>query len=160
MKSIYESIDQELQWIHPNKFNAEYELRSGDEVFARFHLKGACGSQICVETANDNWIIKHKGFGQTITILALNSQSELATIKRGMSGQSTLLTLDGRENRWRCTSFWRDVWTWLNNENTPLLQLVRGSRVQLLAGTYTNSRKKRPLSPPLSQSSGSLYSEP
>ena len=131
MKSINECNDQELQWVHPNKFKGEYELRGGDEVFALFHLSGASGSQIIAETANGNWIIKRKGFGQTITILDLDSQSELATIKRGMSGQSTLLTLNGHEYRWRCTSFWRDVWTWFNNEDTPLLHLIRGSRVHL-----------------------------
>ncbi len=48
-----------------------------------------------------------------------------------MSGQAILLTLDGREYRWRCTSFWRDIWTWFNNEDTPLLHLIRGSRIQL-----------------------------
>jgi hypothetical protein len=132
MKTINEYKDQELQWIHPNKLKDEYELRGGDEAFARFHLNGASSShQIVAETANGRCIIKRKGFGQTITILDLDSQSELATIKRGMSGQSTLLTTDGREYRWRCTSFWRDVWTWLNNEDTPLLRLIRGSRVQL-----------------------------
>ena len=136
MKTIHEYKDQELQWLHPKKFNGEYELRGGDEVFARFHLKGTCGSQIVAETANSNWIIKRKGFGQSITILDLDSQSELATIKRSMSGQSTLLTLDGREYRWRCTSFWRDVWTWLNNEDTPLLHLIRGSHVQLEPATH------------------------
>ena len=132
MKSINECTDQELQWVHPNKLKGEYELRGGDEVFARFHLNGVSGShQIVAETANGNWIIKRKRFGQTITILAFDSQSELATIKRGMSGQSTLLTPDDHEYRWRCTSFWRDVWTWFNNEDTPLLHLIRGSRVQL-----------------------------
>src|SRR5690348_16548792 len=131
MKSIYEYTDQQLQWIHPNTFKGEYELRGGDEVLARFHLNRACASQICAETANGNWIIKRKGIGQTITVLTLDSQTELATIKRGMSGQATLLTLDGHEYRWRCTSFWRDVWTWLNNEDTPLLHLIRGSRVRL-----------------------------
>jgi hypothetical protein len=131
MKSMNECIDLELQWIHTNKLKGEYELRVGDEVFARFHLKRTHGSQIVAETANGNWIIKWKGIGQSITILDLDSQSEPATIKRSMSGQSTLLTLDGREYRWRCTSFWRDVWTWLNNEDTPLLHLIRGSRVQL-----------------------------
>ena len=70
-----------------------YELRGGDEVFARFHLKGTCGSQIVAETVNGNWIIQRKGIGQSIAILDLNSQAELATIKRSMSGQSTLLTL-------------------------------------------------------------------
>ena len=132
MKSIHEYNDQELQWIHPNKFKGEYELRGGDEVYARFHLVGANGShQIVAETLNGNWKIKKKGFGQTITILELDSQSELATIKRGMSGQSTLIPFDSHEYRWRCTSFWRDVWTWFNNEDAPLLHLVRGSRVQL-----------------------------
>ena len=131
MKSIHEYNDQELQWVHPNKFKGEYELRGGDEVFVRFHLNGASGSQIEVETADGNWIIKRKGFGQNITIVAFDSQTELAAIKRSMSGKSTLLTLDGREYRWRCTSFWRDVWTWFNNEDMPLLHLIRGSRVQL-----------------------------
>ena len=131
MKTMNEYKDQELQWLHPNKFKGVYELRGGDEVFARFHLKGTCGSQTVAETANGNWIIQRKGFGQSIAILDLDSQAELATIKRSMSGQSTLLTLEGCEYRWRCTSFWRDVWTWLNNEDTPLLHLIRGSRVQL-----------------------------
>lgn len=131
MKSINECIGQELQWVHPSMLSGEYELRGGDELFARLHLKGAFSSQICAETTNGNWIIKRKGIRQTITVQALDSQTELATIKRGMSGQGTLLTLDGREYRWRCTSFWRDVWTWLNNEDTPLLHLIRGSRIQL-----------------------------
>src|SRR3974390_3058113 len=106
MKSIYEYNDQELQWVHPNKFKGEYELRGGDEVFARLHLNGALDSQIAAETANGKWLIKRKGIGQKMTILVLDSQSELASIKRGMSGQSTLLTFDGREYRWRCTNFW------------------------------------------------------
>jgi hypothetical protein len=131
MKSIHEYNDQELQWVHPNKFKGEYELRGGDEVFVRLHLNGASSSQIVAETADGNWTIKRKGFGQNITIVAFDSQTELATIKRGMSGKSILLTLDGREYRWRCTSFWRDVWTWFNNEDMPLLHLIRGSRVQL-----------------------------
>jgi hypothetical protein len=131
MKTINKYKNQELQWIHPHKFKGEYELCGGDEVFVRLHLNGACGSQMSAETANGNWIIKRKGFGQTISILALDSQSELATIKRGMSGQSILLTLDGSEYRWRCTSFWRDIWTWFNNEDTHLLDLIRGSPLQL-----------------------------
>jgi len=131
MKTINDYKDQELQWHHPDKFSGVYELHGGDEVFARFRLKGPFGSQIVAEAANSNWIIKRKGIGQTITILDLASQTELTTIKRSISGQPTLLALEGREYRWRCTSFWRDVWTWLSNEDTPLLHLIRGSRVQL-----------------------------
>src|SRR5437763_11959778 len=78
MKSIHEYNNQELQWVHPNKFKGEYELRGGDEVFVRFHLNGASGSQIVAETADGNWIIKRKGFGQNVTIVAFDSQTELA----------------------------------------------------------------------------------
>jgi hypothetical protein len=131
MKSINECIGQELQWIHPNVLSGEYELRGGDELFARFQWKGAFRSQVCVETTNGNWKIVQKGMSQTITVLSLDTQTELATIKRSMSGKATLLTPDGRKYRWQCTSFWRDVWTWLNNEGTSLLHLIRGSRVQL-----------------------------
>lgn len=131
MKSINERIGQELRWVHPKVLRGEYELREGDEVFARFQMKGGCGSQVCVETANGNWLIKRKGISQAITILTLDSQTELATINRSMSGKVTLRTLDGYEYSWRCTSFWRDIWTWFNIENTPLLHLRRGSHIQL-----------------------------
>jgi hypothetical protein len=131
MKSINEYQLQELQWIHPKVFSGDYELRGGDEVFARLHLKGAFGSQITAETADGNCIIKRKRMGQTIIVLASDSPIELATIKRGMSGEATLITFEDREYRWRCTSFWRDVWSWLNNEGTPLLHLTRGSQVRL-----------------------------
>jgi hypothetical protein len=131
MRTINEYKDQELQWVHPNKFKGEYELRGGDEVFVRFHVNGAWGSKMIAETANGNWTIKRKGFGQSITILDSDTQSELASIKRGMSGKSTLRTLDGREYTWSCTSFWKDVWAWFTNEDTALVHLIRGSRVQL-----------------------------
>jgi hypothetical protein len=71
------------------------------------------------------------GLRQAITILALDAHTEPTTVKRGMSGQATLLFPDGREYRWQCSSFWHDVWLWLNDEGTPLLHLKRGTQVQL-----------------------------
>jgi hypothetical protein len=131
MKSINDYSAQELQWVHPNLLSAEYELRAGDEVLARLHWKGALTARVHAETADGSWMIERKGFRQTITVLAPDAHTELATIKRGMSGQATLLFADGREYRWHCTSFWHDVWTWINNEDTPLLHLKRGVQVHL-----------------------------
>lgn len=131
MKSINDYVGQELQWVHPHLLSAEYELRAGDEVLARLHCKGALSSQVRVETASGLWMFERKGLRQTITVLALDTQAELATIKRGMSGQAALIIPDGREYMWQCTSFWRDVWTWVNTEGTPLLHLKRGARVHL-----------------------------
>ena len=78
MKTMNEYKDQELQWLHPQKFNGVYELRGGDEVFAGFNLKGPFGSHIVAETANGNWIIKRKGLGQSITILAIRAINKAA----------------------------------------------------------------------------------
>jgi hypothetical protein len=131
MKSINDYSGQELQWVHPNLLTAQYDLRAGDEVLARLHWKGALTSQVVAETADGSWVIERKGIRQIITVVALDVQTELATIKSGMSGQATLLFADGREYRWQCTSFWRDVWTWVNTEGTSLLHLKRGAKVHL-----------------------------
>lgn len=136
MKSINAYTDQALRWIQPNKCKGAYELRGGDEVFARLRFTGSFHSQLYVETADASWIIKQKGWSQTLLVLEGDSQLELASIKRGMGGKSTYRSLDGREYTWRCTSFWRNVWAWFNNEDTLLLQLVRGSRVELEPASY------------------------
>ncbi len=131
MKSLNEYSGQELQWSHPNLLSSEYELRAGDELLARLHWQGAFTSRVHVDTADGSWMIERKGIRQSITVLALDTQTELATIKRGMSGQAILLFADGHEYRWQCTSFWHDVWTWVNTEGTPLLHVKRGAHVQL-----------------------------
>jgi len=131
MKSINEYIGQELQWVHPHLLRPEYELRAGDEVLARLSSKRALSSRVRAETTAGQWAFVRKGLRQTITIQALDARTELASVKRGMSGQATLLFPDGCEYQWQCSSFWHDVWTWLNDEGTPLLHLKRGTQVQL-----------------------------
>jgi hypothetical protein len=131
MKSINEYIGQELRWVHPHLRRREYELRAGDEVLVRISYTGALSSRIRAETADGLWMFERTGLRQAITIQALDAHTELARVKRGMSGQATLLFPDGREYRWQCSSFWHDVWTWLNDEGTPLLHLKRGAQVQL-----------------------------
>lgn len=131
MKSINDSSGQELQWVHPNLLSSEYELRAGVELFARLHWQGALTTRVHAETADGSWMIERRGIRQTMSVLEFDTQTELATITRGMSGQASLLFADGREYRWQCTSFWRDVWTWVNTEGTPLLHLKRGTHLQL-----------------------------
>jgi hypothetical protein len=131
MKSINEYIGQELQWVHPHLRRREFELRAGDEVLARSSFKGAPSSQVRAESATGLWTFGRTGLRQAITVLALDARTEPATVKRGMNGHATLLIPDGREYRWQCSSFWRDAWTWLNDECTPLLHLKSGTHVQL-----------------------------
>ena len=131
MKSINECIGQELRWVHPHLRRREYELRAGDEVLARISYTGALSSQVRAETAAGLWMFGRTGLRQVITILALDAHTEPASVKRGMSGQATLLFPDGHEYRWQCSNFWHDGWLWRNFEGTPLLHLKRGAQVQL-----------------------------
>jgi hypothetical protein len=133
MKSINEYIGQELRWVHPHLQRREYELRAGDEMLAHISYTGAFSTQVRAETAAGFWTFGRTGRRQAITIQALDSETEPATVKRGMNGQATLLFPDGREYRWQCGSFWHDAWLWLNDEGTPLLHLKRGTYVQLEA---------------------------
>jgi len=91
MKSINECIGQELRWVHPHLRRREYELRAGDEVLVGVSYKGALSSQVRAETGAGLWLFESKGLLQAITILALEAHTELASVKRGMNGQVTLL---------------------------------------------------------------------
>ena len=130
MKSINEYSGQELQWVQSRLRRREYELRAGDEALARLSYKGVLSAQVRAETSAGLWTFERKGLRQAITVLSMDGDTELAAVKRGMGGQATLQFPDGREYRWQCSSFWHDVWTWLNDEGTPLLHLKRGTQVQ------------------------------
>lgn len=131
MKSLHEAIGQELQWARPRLLRSEYELRAGDKVFARIEGNGGCRSRVHVETGDGSWVIERKGLRQTIHVLSVDADMTVATVKRGMSGQATLLFPDGRTYTWQCSSFWRGVWTWLDQEGRSLLHLKGATRVQL-----------------------------
>lgn len=131
MKSLNEYSGLELQWVHPHMLRPEYELRAGDEVFARIFSKGALSSQVYVETADSHWMIERKGFHRTIRVLLAETVTELATIKHKGSDQTTLVFTDGREYRWERSSIWHDDWTWLNKESLPLLHVKGGTHIQL-----------------------------
>jgi hypothetical protein len=79
---------------------------NGDELLARLSSKGAFSSRVRAETADGHWIFERTGLRQAITIQAIDAHTELASVKRGMNGQATLLFPDGREYRWQCSSFW------------------------------------------------------
>ena len=131
MKSLNEWSGEELQWVHPHLLKSEYELRAGDEVFARISVKGALNSQVSVETAESHWMIERKGLHQTIRVLLPDTGAVLATIKHTGSDRATLDFPDGRKYRWQRSSFWHDVWTWLDIEGLPLLHLKGGKHIQL-----------------------------
>jgi hypothetical protein len=133
MNTLNEYIDQELRWVRPNRRRGEYELRAGGEALVRISPEGRCAWQVRAESGEGGWRIERKGLVQAIAVTPLNANAELEApaVERRMTGQATVRFPEGRSYRWQCTNFWRDVWTWHNNEGTPLLQLKRGTQVQI-----------------------------
>jgi hypothetical protein len=133
MNTLSEYAGQELRWVRPNRRRGEYELRAGDEALVRSSYEGAHGGRVRVEAGDDSWLIEQKGLAQRIIVAHLDTETELETpvVERSMTGRATVRFADGRSYRWQCASFWRDIWTWNNSEGTTLLQLKRGSQVQI-----------------------------
>ena len=134
MKPLNDLSSNELRWVRPKRQRHIYELRSEDEVLATVNWKGASSASALVESANGSWTITRHGLAQTITIKETNAQIDLAAIKRGITGNVILSLPDGRAFCWRCTSFWRSIWSWEDADGRPLLHLKRGTSVQLEAG--------------------------
>jgi hypothetical protein len=131
MKSLNDFLGQDLDWVQSHRLRSAYELRAGDELLAHLYWRGVFRSRVHVETADESWVIEQRGLRRTITVLTGDTHTKSATIKRGISGQATLHFPDGHMYTWQCTSFWRGVWTWLNQEGTPLLHQKRGTQVHL-----------------------------
>jgi hypothetical protein len=131
MKALNDAIGQEVEWVHPHRLRSEYELRAGDELFARLSWKGAFPASVQAETSEGTWVIERKGLRQTITLRLLGAHSAPPSLKRGGSGQATLRFPDGRAYTWQCTSGWHGVWAWHTPEGTTLLHLTRGRQVHL-----------------------------
>jgi hypothetical protein len=131
MKPLSERLCNELCWTRAKGQPNVYELRAEDNIFATVYWKGFLDAFVLVESASGSWTITQKGLAQTITITDTSSQADLATIKRGINGNSTLHFPDGRQFRWRWTSFWRSIRTWVDADDRPLLHLKRGTSVQI-----------------------------
>ena len=134
MKSVNALPGNELRWVRPKGQRHIYELRSEDEVFVTVNWRGASNASALVESANGSWTITQHGLARTISMKDTSSHMDLAAIKRGITGSVTLALPDGRIFRWRCTSFWRSIWSWVDADGRPLLHLKRGTSVQLEAG--------------------------
>jgi len=132
MKPVNYPSSNELRWVRPKRQRHIYELHSEDAVLATVNWKGAANASALVESANGSWTIAQHGLAQTIK--DTNSQTDLATIKRGITGNITLSFPNGRVFRWHCTSFWRSTWSWVDADNRPVLHLKTGTSVQLEAG--------------------------
>jgi hypothetical protein len=88
MKAIREAAGQDLQWSGKKVVlfgKEEFELRAGDEVLAMLHAREKRTDWTCGEAADGRWALKSRniGSGEIVVITELDSQAEIAVVKRG-----------------------------------------------------------------------------
>ena len=137
MKAIREAAGQDLQWIRTKWWKNEFELRSGDEVLAMLHAREKGTDWTCGEAADGRWALKSRniGSGEIVVITELDSQAEIAVIKRGRKhglfqrDNDSLEFSDGKILTWHKASMWHDEWDWVDSEGRPLIHFQRGHHV-------------------------------
>jgi hypothetical protein len=98
---------------------------------AGFVFEQTFGSLASAEVACQNWTFKKEGlFRPRFTVRIPNSDGNLAVFRLNWTGSGTLEYPDGRQIRWRRTSFWRPDWVFVQGENRPLLRFKQ--RIGLL----------------------------
>jgi hypothetical protein len=140
MKTIREAAGQDLQWKGKEVglfATDESELRSGDEVLAMLHAREKGTDWTCGEAAEGRWALKSRniGSGEIVVITELDSQAEIAVVKRGRKqgifkrDNDYLEFSDGRLVTWSKASKWHDEWDWIDSDGRPLIHFQRGHHV-------------------------------
>ena len=140
MKSLREAAGQDLQWSSKKMGlfgEGEYALRAGDEVLALIHAREKGTDWICGEAVDGRWALQCRniGPGEILVIHELDSQAEIAVMKRGRKhglfqrDHDTLAFSDGRLVTWKKASRWHDEWDWVDSNGRPLMHFQRGHHV-------------------------------
>ena len=112
-----------LVWTQPKAMCREYQLNNGEELVGRLRFEKSFGSLASAEVASQNWTFKREGFlHPRVTVRAPNSDVNLAVFQPSWSGGGVVGFPDGRQIHWRCTSFWRSEWTFVQGEDRQLLR--------------------------------------
>ncbi len=125
------STEGPLLWTQPKAMRREYQLANGDKLIGWLRFEGTFSSSASAEVAFQKWTFKKESlFRPRFTVRMPNSDLNLAVFRLKWTGSGTLEYPDGRQIRWRRTSFWRPAWVFVQDENRPLLRFKQ--RIGLL----------------------------
>jgi hypothetical protein len=117
------STEGPLLWTQPKAMRREYQLADGDKLIGWLRFEETFGSRASAEVASQKWTFRKEGFFHPrFTVRIPNSDANLAVFRLNWSGSGALEYSDGRQIRWRRTSFWRPDWIFVQSENRPLLR--------------------------------------
>lgn len=134
MRPLSEAAGQELQW----RGKEEFELRTGDEIWAILHARERGAEWTIGEAADGRWALRseHIGSGEILVITEQDAQTQIAVVKHGRKhglfarDDDYIEFADGNVVAWHKTSTWRDdEWDWVDREERPLIHFQREHHV-------------------------------
>jgi hypothetical protein len=134
MRPLSEAAGQELQW----RGKEEFELRTGDEIWAILHARERGADWTIGETADGRWALRseHIRSGEILVITEQDAQTQIAVVRHGRKhglfarGDDYIEFADGNIVAWHKTSAWRDdEWDWVDREERPLIHFQREHHV-------------------------------
>ena len=122
MKSLRAAAGMPLEWLHPDLFRREHELRGGTDLYGSLSWERMFGSLATAETADGSWTFKRSGFMTTeVTARVTGSDATVASLRPGWLGKGTLIV--GNELfDWSSTGFWHAAWGFSRPGGAPVVQ--------------------------------------
>jgi hypothetical protein len=122
MEKLRHGSINSLTWVQLRGPGREFELKSGDLVFATLKWEKLFGSLATAATAEGAWTFKRVGFFKpSITIRALGSEQNVAVFSPGWTGAGTLEFANGLKLKWTNRDFWHSIWGFLDETGEDVL---------------------------------------
>jgi len=132
MNQIEDFVGNTLTWVQKEALQRFYELQFDGEMVATLRFQTCFGSLADAEAVGARWTIKREGFlTPRITARVFGSDANVAVFYPSLGGGGEVVLAGGARYLWKCTSFWRSEWSFLSNENAPLLQFHRNGFVRM-----------------------------
>jgi hypothetical protein len=125
MKTFREANGQAIEWS--GKW--EYELRSGEDVIGKIHVKAKSGTHAVAESEDGRWIFEKRWLpSEKVTLRLEDSETEVAVFRTKLTEEKGSLEFsDGHVFFWVPANFWRTKCVFTNEVGEPLVHFKRNA---------------------------------
>lgn len=113
-----------IQVIKPQLFKRHYQFMVDNDVIAELIYPRAYGKTAGAIIKNKKWQVRKGGFWKHyIEFIADQSPYTKEKIEFGWNFNLKMTSGDGKTYHLKKTSFWKNVWSWLDESNQPVIEM-------------------------------------
>lgn len=114
--------DKEIQVVKKPGFKRSYEFIQGERVIASLNFLKSLGWQAIARIGDREWTFSKKGFWKTsVEIDASQSPYQKRIAEVNWRQRAKVEAVDGKTYHLRMTSFWKSIWSWMDERHTPVI---------------------------------------